>query len=173
MTQPNLQAHAADGRWFLEQTDRSYDVIALDAYRPPYIPFHLTTKEFFVLVRDHLSQDGVLAINVARAAEDDSLVQAISATVADVFPSVYAIPEPIPPGEPLGNTLVVATIQPTQVENLAQNLRGVEAPLLQQVAARTVPQAEPAPAGGPLLTDDRAPVEQIVHGIILRYLLGS
>ncbi|MCB1602853.1 MAG: hypothetical protein KDI66_22750, partial [Xanthomonadales bacterium] len=52
MTQPNLTAVAADGRrWLADQpADAQWDVIAIDAYRPPYIPFHLTTVEFFTLV---------------------------------------------------------------------------------------------------------------------------
>ncbi|MEZ4614898.1 MAG: fused MFS/spermidine synthase [Caldilineaceae bacterium] len=56
MMQPNLTAVAADGRrWLADQPDAArWDVIAIDAYRPPYIPFHLTTIEFFTLVRDHL-----------------------------------------------------------------------------------------------------------------------
>ena len=35
--------------------DELYGVIAVDAYRPPYIPWHLTTREFFELVREHSS----------------------------------------------------------------------------------------------------------------------
>jgi len=44
MDEPNLNAIADDGRRFLMRTDKTYDVIAVDAYRPPYIPFHLTTR---------------------------------------------------------------------------------------------------------------------------------
>ena len=40
-----------------------FDLIAVDAYRPPYIPFHLTTVEFFDLARQRLSEDGILAVN--------------------------------------------------------------------------------------------------------------
>jgi len=173
MDEPNLHAYGADGRWFLARSNRRYDVIAVDAYRPPYIPFHLTTREFFLEVRRHLSPHGVLAINVARARDDDRLVDALASTAATVFPSVFVIPEPIPPDEVLGNTLVVATVRPAEVQFLAQNARYLSHPLLQEVAARTVPQAAPAPTDGPVLTDDRAPVEQIVHGIILRYLFGE
>ncbi|MBC7224789.1 MAG: fused MFS/spermidine synthase [Anaerolineae bacterium] len=173
LRQPNVHAHAADGRWFLARSGRRYDVIAVDAYRPPYIPFHLTTQEFFLLAREHLTEHGVLAVNVARAGEDDRLVRALAATAATVFPSVFAIPEPIPEGEALGNTLLVATVRPAQIAYLAENTRHLAHPLLQEMAARTVPLAQPAPTDGPVLTDDKAPVEQIVHAIILRYLLGG
>ncbi|MFC2037221.1 spermidine synthase, partial [Chloroflexota bacterium] len=60
MNEPNLNAVAQDGRYFLTNSSRTYDVIAIDAYRPPYIPFHLTTREFFALVREHLTENGVV-----------------------------------------------------------------------------------------------------------------
>src|SRR5215218_8142894 len=49
---PRLHAHAADARPFLRRTQRRYDVIVVDAYRQPYIPFYLATREFFELARD-------------------------------------------------------------------------------------------------------------------------
>jgi spermidine synthase len=48
MNEPNLIAVALDARHALRESPYTYDIIALDAYRPPYIPFHLTTVEFFV-----------------------------------------------------------------------------------------------------------------------------
>ena len=57
-----------------------------DAYRPPYIPFHLTTVEFFALARDRLADDGVVAVNVGRTHTDYSLVDAIAADHAAGFP---------------------------------------------------------------------------------------
>jgi predicted membrane-bound spermidine synthase len=67
MTMPNLNVYVVDGRWGLEHSPYKYDLIAVDAYRPPYIPPHLTTQEFFQICVDHLTENGVLAINVGRA----------------------------------------------------------------------------------------------------------
>ena len=50
---PNLHTITADGRVYLEQTEKRYDLIAIDAYRQPYVPFQLTTLEFFRLARSH------------------------------------------------------------------------------------------------------------------------
>ena len=88
MTQPNLTAVAADGRaWLARQPSNArWDIVAVDAYRPPYIPFHLTTLEFFTLIHQHLDDDGVLAINVGRTPENFALVDALSATLLAVFP---------------------------------------------------------------------------------------
>ena len=52
---PQLREFAEDARPFLRQTDERYDSIFVDAYRQPYIPFYLTTREFFELVRERLN----------------------------------------------------------------------------------------------------------------------
>ncbi len=178
MNLENLNAVAMDARRFLAYpppgTGGPYDVIAVDAYRPPYIPFHLTTVEFFALSRARLAADGVVAVNVGRTETDYSLVNAIAATLQVVFPSVYVIDEPAGE-EGLGNSLVVATKQPTTLADLRANLpRFAGQPLLAEVierASRHVRLAAP-PAGTPIFTDDRAPVEQVIHVLVIRYLLG-
>jgi spermidine synthase len=35
---PGLAVHDLDARAFLRRTDAKYDVIIVDAYRPPYVP---------------------------------------------------------------------------------------------------------------------------------------
>ena len=55
---PNLRVVADDGRPYLQLTDDRYDVIVVDAYHQPYIPFYLATKEFFALVRERLNPGG-------------------------------------------------------------------------------------------------------------------
>jgi predicted membrane-bound spermidine synthase len=169
MNQPNLTAVAGDARYVLRRDTARYDVIAVDAYRPPYIPFHLTTVEFFAEVRRHLTPDGVVAVNVARTAEDETLVVALATTMAAVFPSVFILDEPMA-GFDLGNSLVVATKRPATLADFLANTADLPEPLLAEVARRARPHVRVAPTTGPVLTDDRAPIEQIVHGIILRFL---
>ncbi len=190
MTQPNLTAVAADGRrWLQDQPeDARFDIILVDAYRPPYIPFHLTTMEFFQLARRHLSEPGILMINVGRSATDFALVDALAATLAAVFPSVLIVDEPGPPDD-LGNSLVVAANLPITPEAFAANAAALAPSLPHEFrrfalevagcagvsscdrALSRVRTANP-PAGAPVLTDDRAPVEQLVHGIIWNFLRG-
>ena len=149
-----------------------YDLIVVDAYRPPYIPFHLTTVEFFALARARLAEDGVVAVNVGRTHSDYSLVHAVAATLGRVFPSVYLID--LPDDGELGNTLVTATRRPTTLADFRANLVRFDAPLLAQVgrqAAELVSVAAP-PADAVIFTDDRAPVEQVVHALVLRQMWG-
>lgn len=178
MNQPNLTSIAADGRYWLAQQPANvqWDLIAVDAYRPPYIPFHLTTVEFFQLVQAHLRADGVVAINVGRTAANFALVDALTATLAQVFPTVFVIDEP-GPADNLGNSLVVATMQPAFLENFRQNVEAmpddlpIEFRTFAQAAAAQARMAIP-PAQPPIFTDDHAPVEQIVHRIILDFFAG-
>ena len=179
MNQENLEPIAADGRrWLAQQpSDAVWDVIAIDAYRPPYIPFHLTTVEFFQLVREHLSEDGVVAINVGRTDTNFALVDALTATLGTVFPTVYVIDEPGPPAT-LANSLVVATMQPMTLETLSANIADLPdsmAPEFREFVEQAATQARvasPAP-DAPIFTDDRAPVERVVHSIIADYLAGN
>ena len=174
MNQPNLNAVAQDGRYFLAHTTARYDVIAVDAYRPPYIPFHLTTVEFFSSVREHLTPNGVVAINAARTADDYRLVDALTATLQVLFPSVLIIEEPTN-GATLGNSLVIASQQPVTLADWETNTARLTHPLLVTVAQRARGHARLAPvtAAGKPWRDDLAPVEQTMHGLILRFLLAE
>ena len=175
MNEPNLTVHAQDGRYFLANTDKTYNVIAVDAYRPPYIPFHLTTQEFFQEIYDHLSEDGVVAINAGRTSTDYSLVEVLGTTMKSVFPNVYVFDVP-DYGSLLGNSLVIATKQPTQIENFEYNVAQFQQPLLRIVANRSLGARiwEFHPTDENLVfTDDKAPVEQVIHRLIVRYLLGG
>ena len=55
---------ASDGRVFLNRNKETYDLIVVDAFTGSYIPFHLMTKEFYGLVRDRLTPQGVAAFNI-------------------------------------------------------------------------------------------------------------
>jgi len=173
MTEPNVSLYAQDGRYFLATTTKTYDVIGVDAYRPPYIPFHLTTREFFQEIYNHLNEDGVMVINSGRTATDYSLVQALGSTMKTVFPNVYVIDIP-DYGSTLGNSLVIATKQPTQLENFHHNASLLQHPLLKLVATRAISsRIWELEASGVVFTDDKAPVEQVIHELILRYMLGG
>ncbi|MFN8439801.1 MAG: fused MFS/spermidine synthase [Caldilineaceae bacterium] len=179
MTQPNLTAVAADGRqWLTRQAANArWDVIAIDAYRPPYIPFHLTTVEFFELVRSHLSEQGVLAINVGRTARNYELVDALVATVGQVFPAVYVIDEP-GPADNLGNSMVYATLQPVTVDEVKTLVKSQPTTLpveFRNFASEAVTRLRSAivPAEKLVFTDDRAPVEMVIHRIILDFIFGG
>jgi spermidine synthase len=168
MTEPNLHVHVADGRTFIRASHGTYDVVAIDAFQQPYIPFQLTTKEFFEDIRAHMSPTGVLCLNTGHTRTDYRLAQAFINTLSQVFPSVYAFNVPN-----TFNTEIVATNSSTTLATFRDNLTRVPADsLLGQVAAEVLPVARVArpEAGGIVFTDDQAPVEQLTDQLILNYI---
>lgn len=171
LNEPNIRAIAGDGRHELNRLAGPYDLITLDAYKVPYIPWHLTTREFFGEVEARLSENGVLAINVGRAPDDRRLVDAVSATLLTVFPTVHAIDVP-----GTLNTILVATRQPTSSGALERHLAALPVsadPLLRQALETAAANPGTVGEGGIVLTDDRAPVEIISDSIVIRYLLEA
>lgn len=169
--QPNLNVIVQDGRYALNQLDGQYDVIGMDAYRPPYIPWHLTTVEFFAEARAKLTPDGVVVINVGRTSTDRRLVDALAATLLQVFPSVHAMDVPFS-----FNTILVATNQPTTADNLRANFETLPAdahPVLREALAYAQDSLVPVQPSETIFTDDRAPVETIVDSLVLNFLLGG
>jgi predicted O-methyltransferase YrrM len=53
-----LRTVVSDGRSFLMRDRDTWDIILIDAYRGPFVPFHLLTKEFYNLVKSRLSPGG-------------------------------------------------------------------------------------------------------------------
>jgi len=170
MTEPNLNVIVGDGRYQLNRLpEGAYDLITVDAYKVPYIPWHLTTQQFFEEVRSHLAAGGVVAINVGRVPNDRRLVEALTATLLTVFPTVHAMDVP---GSL--NTILVATAQVTEAANVGENLAQLPAdapPLLQQTLTVAADNVVPAVAGEVVFTDQRAPLETMVDSLVLRYLL--
>src|SRR6185436_13517802 len=136
MNELNLNVVLQDGRWALTHSTQRYSVIGVDAYRLPYIPWHLTTKEFFQEARAHLTDDGALVINVGRTFTDRRLIDAMVGTLESVFPSVYVADVP-----DTFNSIVFATVQPTEAQNLMSNrvLMGDDVPqFLRDTLTRTL-----------------------------------
>jgi len=169
MNEANLEPVAQDGRWGLVHSDRKFSVIAVDAYRLPYIPWHLTTQEFFIEVFQHLDENGVLAINVGRTFDDRRLVEAFAGTVSSVFPTVHVVDVP-----DSFNSILYATVQPTSFSNLVENfsyLRYLDTdPLLLDILARAIEASQPTPSSSIVFTDDWAPIERLTDSIALRFI---
>lgn len=170
MNEPNLNAIAQDGRWGLEHSQARYNIIAVDAYRPPYIPWHLTTQEFFLIARDHLESDGTLVVNVGRSPTDRRLIEGLVSTIGSVFPSVYVMDVPN-----TFNSIIYATRQPSSIDHLYKNLiylytRKDIHPLLIEAVENVVRYQQPSVGKAEIYTDDRAPIEWITNSMVLNYV---
>ncbi len=159
---PNLQVFHEDARPWLEDSGGDYDVIMVDAYRQPYIPFYLATEEFFELVRDRLAPGGVVVVNAGHPEGNDDLEKVLGATMAEVFPTVLR--DPIEDT----NTLLIGSEAPGSAQQLADAVPGLPGEL-RVIAARESGNVEQRLPGGEVYTDDVAPVEWLIDRSILGY----
>jgi predicted membrane-bound spermidine synthase len=159
---PGLRLFTADARPFLRQADRRYEAIMVDAYRQPYIPFYLTTREFFRLTRERLAPGGVLIVNAGHPEGSTELERMLTAGLRDSYPHVLR--DPITKF----NTLLIAADRPPSAERLLAAVDDVH-PTARRVLADTARRLVPPLGGGEVFTDDRAPVEWLIDRSIVSY----
>jgi predicted membrane-bound spermidine synthase len=164
LTGPHLRVHTADARPYLESARTRYGMIAIDAYRQPYIPFYLTTREFFALVADRLDAGGVAIVNVGHPPGDGALERVLTATMRTALP--HLLRDPIDPT----NTLLIGSRAPLSTAALRRAL--LPAPL-RPLAAAAATRLEQALSGGAVYTDDRAPVEWLIDRSLLKYAAST
>ncbi len=172
MNQINLDVHIQDGRWGLAHSDGEYDIISIDAYRPPYIPWQMTTVEFFEIVNQKLSSDGVMVINIGRSPLDRTLVNDLGTTITQVFPTIFVmdIPDSF-------NSMIFASKQPGSWDNFIENFSIIRSseidPLLLNTMALTISNRQPDPEMTMVYTDDRAPIELLTNKIVVDYFFAG
>jgi spermidine synthase len=161
---PRLTVHTVDARPFLLASDRRYDLILIDAYRQPYVPFYLATREFFAEARARLAPGGIIALNVSTVPGDTRLADAIAGTLATEFARVVT-------WQALRfNQFVVGLDSPADLPVLRARLLRAEHDLLPLTRAFAATMRVAAPAERPW-TDDRAPVEWITDRMIAGYAM--
>jgi spermidine synthase/uncharacterized membrane protein len=170
---PNLNVVIQDARWGLAHSGKKYDVISVDAYQTPYIPWQMTTLEFFQMVKDHLNPNGVMVINVGTSPSDRTLLASLYATIGQVFPTLY-----VSDVTDSFNSIIYATNQKTSIQGLMANYQLLDADpstpdFLLQILAETYANLQPAPERGTVFTDDRAPIEQYTNAMVLNFIFSG
>jgi spermidine synthase len=95
---PRVRIHYADGRAYLKSARDTFDVIIVNVPDPQTAQLNrFYTVEFFRSARDHLTQGGLLALQLRSSEEDISpalaeFLRCIHRTLREVFPYVVAIP---------------------------------------------------------------------------------
>lgn len=164
---PHYAVHTQDARYWLATTTDTYDVIGMDAYHQPYIPFHLTTVEFFQEVKARLTTDGVAVVNAGRPPSgDDRLPNALASTMLAVFPQVFVI------DTPSGASSILIGVQRRVGDGLAHfeaNAAQTRIPALMVVmdwalhyGSEPMREFMPDQARFKPFTDDHAPVEMLI-----------
>ena len=161
-----------DARVFLRKTNKTYDLIVMDAYTAnkygSYIPFHLATKEFFGIVHDHLSDDGVFAFNIIGQiyGERKHLIASIYRTMREYFPNLYIFP-----AKTSQNVVILASKDPRRLSKgdwtitasgmVNSGLVGLY-PQYNARAASLMNVEPPNWQRAQLLTDDFAPIDGLL-----------
>jgi spermidine synthase len=167
----NHHVHVRDARAFLRATSARYDVIWLDVFARHLIPFHLTTREFFELVRSRLHPDGVLVTNLASTGDgpDRQRAEAVVATLRAVFPLIESF-------SAKGSLKTKTSDSENLIFFAGAHVRDMrEAEFLSRVAELAVKRLLPAEVlslvgagpprewqGGVVLTDDYAPFDLLI-----------
>lgn len=151
-----------DGRAFLNAVDTRYDVIMVDAYQDITIPFQMSSMEFFYQVKAHLTENGVMVVNMnMRGGQEGNINQYLADTIAGVFEEVYTV-------EVAGSTNreLFASDNRNMISclNSAREMLGDER--LYAMMERTAGSLESYVKGEYVLTDDKAPVELLGMQVI-------
>ena len=149
----NVDVYVGDGRAFISQTDKKYDVIMVDAYQDITIPFHISSREFFGMVRDHLTENGVMVVNMNMYTENEGGINDyLTGTILTVFDCAYTYTT--------GGTNIelFASCGFDCREKMKKNIASLSENL-QPFFTGVYNSLEKKEANGYILTDDKAPVE--------------
>lgn len=149
---------------FSRAGERQVDALAVDAFRFPYLPFQLTTREFFDLARERLEPGGTLMLNVGRKGESREVVDAVARTLAASFSHVSGVDVPR-----TTNSILVAAEHPLAASAGVAAL-GLPRRDFSMLSALPPLHAWSQVTTAPVLTDDDAPVEALTDRIVLREL---
>jgi spermidine synthase len=167
-----MKVMIGDGRLHMRRTQKKYDLVIMDAYTAnrysSFIPYALVTKEFFALVNDRLTDEGILAYNVIGNVLDrrKGLVGSIHKTLTACFPQVYMFP-----AEGSYNVVMIATksskrmTKPELKQKLDEwNANSKVAFPNFEIRLRQFTAMPPASAAqSDILTDDFAPVDGLMR----------
>jgi spermidine synthase len=167
MRNPRLKTFTDDARPYLRRTDERYDAILVDAYRQPYIPFYLATREFFELARERLEPGGVLLVNAGHPEGSTDLEEVLGATMADVFGTVLR-----DPAEDTNTLLIATDAEGAGAARLARAVPSLPEEVQPRAREAVARIADRLP-GGEVYTDDRAPVEWLIDASIVEFAAGE
>jgi spermidine synthase len=162
---PRLHVHIADARPWLAEHPAKNDLVHIDLFQGgPYVPFYLTTVEFFRLVKSRMADSGVLIVNVYDKSSRQELLEAMGATLRQVFPSLERL------SRADGNHILFAFAEKRELaETVARLKRGAGPPWVRELALKAAGEmvAFEARAGAVIFTDDRAPIEEMTRRMLV------
>lgn len=158
-----------DGRAYLNAIEDKYDVIMVDAYQDITIPFQMSSAEFFTLVKEHLTEDGVMVVNMnMRGSGEDSINAYLADTISSVFGEVYTVDV-----KGSTNRELFASNNPRMLENLRAHREKITDEGLYAMMGNVADRLVVYEAGTRIMTDDQAPVELLGMQVIDELIQGE
>jgi len=142
-----------------------YDLIFEDAINDYSVPFQLVTREFNESISQILSEDGVYLVNLIDYFDSGLFLGSVVATIQQTFPHVHVATEADSPKDVRNTYVVVASRRPF---DLAQFIKSYKADMEAWVFTPEQVSTVVANAGCFILTDDHAPVENMLAPVVLK-----
>lgn len=156
-----VSTYTEDGRAYISMTERTYDVIMVDAYQDITIPFQMSSVEFFTEVKEHLNPDGVMVVNMNMHTDNEGGINDyLCSTICSVFDSAYTV------STRSGNVELFASSGFDCREILEQNLFGIQDNTLYAFIRNVSDSLEKVENEGYIFTDDKAPVELLGMSVL-------
>ena len=158
----SVEVTTYDGRAYLNTIQEKYDVIMVDAYQDITIPFQMSSVEFFELVKEHLTDDGVMVVNMnMRGTEEGNINQYLADTISKVFSTIYTADVP-----GTTNRELFASNNPAMIEVFKRNTDAENNKEMKTMMGKIAPELTAYVPGDYLMTDDKAPVELLGMKVI-------
>jgi len=159
-----LKNYIEDGRRFLYDSQRDYDLIYSDVYFSLYsIPAHFTTQEFFELGREKLSADGIFIANIIGSLDPKppSLIFSEIKTFKSVFENSYFFAVDSPESLEVQNIIFVGYNSNRKIDFSNPVVGELVAPLIDNLGERLISLDQVDFSVYPILTDDYCPVDYL------------
>ncbi len=166
-----LTNYIQDGRRFLHDTSNQYDLIYSDVYYSIFsIPTHFTTREFFQLALDHLSEDGVFIANIIGnlSRQSPSFLLSEMRTFQSVFPQTYFFAVDSPGQSQSQNITFVGTTKKDIVNFSDPYFLDHENPLFRELAEKQLDVDRLELSQNIVFQDDYAPVDFYTSKLLQR-----
>lgn len=142
--------------------DERFDIIVGDAFHDVSVPYHLVTLEFARLLRQRLTADGIYVLNLVDTYPHGRLAAAMVKTLGQVFSHVDVWLHELPQAPGRVTYVLSASDVPTTLAGRGERLHAVTRPARSWNRVTGHLRDPGLAASVPVLTDDNAPVEQLI-----------
>ena len=168
-----LKNYIGDGRRFLHESNKRYDLIFSDVYYSFFsVPIHFTTREFFSLAKEKLSGEGVIVANFIGDLKTDesSLIFSVIRTFRSVFSNSYFFALDSPNSKQDQNIIFLGINSDKKISFADSNIKASKEKIISNLASKLINLSRINFNLYPVLTDNYAPIEYLTAQVLKRSL---